>query len=271
MAFPLLIILGTVLMAIALRSFNHPLLQKLGALAILATSFLIGYFLTGSVLFGLLLMTSWFLLPWVEILTRLRRLRLEEHKNLRHKSPPAHEFFPELDELSEEIEKEGFSQVDDLGWNWEEQTQFFRLFYNEKERTQAAICLIEQGEAAFFYLSLSSRGTHGEIWTTWNYPFFYSLQFAPQWKINRVKGHLSFQEMEQSHREFLNSFAVETSDLAQVCPESMADAIQEDLRLQIAHNLSTGLLRKNAEGEIRYSWRGMLFVWLQFLRESVRL
>jgi len=271
MAFPLLLIIGTLLLGIALRSFNHPLLQKLGALGILATSFFIGYFLSGSVLIGLLFVASWFLLPWVEILTRLRRLRLEEDKNLRRKTPPSSEAFPQLDELTEEIEKEGFTQVDDLGWAWEEQIQFFRLFYHEQERTQAAICLIEQDGAAFYYLSLSSRGKNGEIWTTWNYPFFYSLQFAPQWKVSRVKTHLSFYQMNESHLEFLDSHAAGPDDLAELSPEAMAGGIQNDLRLQISHNLSTGLLRRNAEGEIRYSWRGMMFVWLQFLRDSVRL
>ena len=257
-------------MGIALRSFHHPLLQKLGALGVLATSFLIGYFLSGSVLVGLLLVASWFLLPWVEILTRLRRLRLEEDKNLRRKTPPSVEMFPELDELTEEIEQEGFCQVDDLGWAWEEQTQFFRLFYHEKYRTQAAICLSEQDGASFYYLSLSSRGKDGEIWTTWNYPFFYSLKFSPQWKVNRVKGHLSFFQMSECHQEFLESHAVGESELSELSPETMAGGIQNDLRLQISHNLATGLLRKNADGEICYSWRGMMFVCFQFLRESVR-
>jgi len=271
MTFPLLLIVGTLLLGIALRSFQHLLLQKIGALAILATSFLIGYFISDSVLVGLLFVASWFFLPWLEILTRLRRLRLEENKNLRRKTPPSAEIFPQLEELTEEIEKEGFVQAEDLGWAWESQFQFFRLFYHEQDRTQAAICLIEQDGMAFYYLSLSSRGRNGEIWTTWNYPFFYSLQFAPQWKVNRVKAHLSFYQMNESHQEFLDSMAVLEEDLMELSPEEMAGGIQNDLRLQISHNLTTGLLRRNAEGEIRYSWRGLMFVWLQFLRDSVRL
>ena len=271
MAFPLLLILGTALLGIALRSFYHPLLQKLGALSILATSFLIGYFISGSALIGVLFSGTWFLLPWVEILTRLRNLRLQENKNLRHKSPPSRENFPALSDLTEEVEEQGFSHVDDVGWNWEEQTQFFRLFHHENDRAQGAICMIEQNNMAFYYLSVSSRGKNGEIWTTWNYPFFYSLQFAPQWKVNRVKSHVGFHELYLCHQDFLESYAIEATDLPEFAPEAIAEEIQNDLRLQINHNSSAGLLRRNAEGEIRYSWRGMVFVWLQFLRDSVRL
>jgi hypothetical protein len=271
MASHLLFILGTALLGLALRSFYHPILQKLGALAILATSFLIGFFLTGSVLAGCLFAATWFLLPWVEIVTRLRHLRLEENKSLRHKSPPSQEDFPALDELTHEIESQGFSQVDDVGWNWEEQTQFFRLFYHEQHRAGAAICMIEQNDLAFYYLSVSSRGKNGEMWTTWNYPFFYSLQFAPQWKINRVKPNLGFYELYLSHQEFLDAFAIAENELPEFSPDTMAEEMQNDLRRQISHNLSAGLLRRNAAGEIRYSWRGMLFVWMQFLRDSVKL
>ena len=37
------------------------------------------------------------------------------------------------------------------------------------------------------------------------------------------------------------------------------------------HNLAMGVLKKTSEGQIRYSWRGMLFIWFQFLRDLVRL
>jgi hypothetical protein len=43
------------------------------------------------------------------------------------------------------------------------------------------------------------------------------------------------------------------------------------LRAQIAHNLAIGVLKMDAGGAVRYSWRGMMFIWLQFLRDLVRL
>ena len=54
-------------------------------------------------------------------------------------------------------------------------------------------------------------------------------------------------------------------------PDAIQAEIQKDLRTQIAHNLAIGVLKQDAGGAVRYSWRGMLFIWLQFLRDLVRL
>ena len=266
-----LLILGIATLSMALRTFDHVVLHKLGAVGILSTSFLVGYFLTGSVLVGMVCSASWLFLPWLEILTRIRKLRLPLEKNLRHKGPPSSELFPALDDLTREIEDEGFTRVDDVGWDWDDYQQFFRLFHHERDRSQAAICLIEQHDLAFFYLSISSRAKDGTIWTTWNYPFSYSLKLVPQLKINRLRSDHTFLQIFSSHREFLRSHGVSTGQLEEMDPEKIQTEIQKDLRAQIAHNLAQGVLTRADEGQIRYSWRGMFFIWFQFLRDLVRL
>jgi hypothetical protein len=267
---PLLLILGAAALSLALRSFHHPLMQKLGALAIIATSFLTGWLLTGYIIAGVLCAASWLLLPWLEILTRIRRLRLPLEKALRHKSPPSPDVFPALDELTSEIEKEGFRNVEDAGWDWEDYQQFFRLFYKDDDRSQATICLIDQSDIAFYYLSISSRAQDGKIWTTWNYPFSHSLKLLPQLKINRVRSDQSFFQLCESHRAFLQSHHVATDQLEPLNPEEIQLEIQQDLRKQIAHNLAKGVLTPAGEGRIRYSWRGLFFIWWQFLCDLVR-
>ena len=161
--------------------------------------------------------------------------------------------------------------MDDAGWDWEDYAQFFRLSYKPSERTQTAICLIDQNDVAFFYLSISSRAKDGTIWTTWNYPFSYSLKLVPQWRVNRQRGDQTFLQMYESHRQFLNENRVRMEDLAELDPDTIQHEIQKDLRAQITHNIAAGVLKQNAAGEIRYSWRGMVFIWLQFLRDLVRL
>ena len=267
---PFLLILGVAVLSFALRSFHHPILQKLGALAILATSFLLGWLLTGFVSVGVACALSWFLLPWLEILTRIRKLRLPLEKNLRHKTPPSRELFPSLEELTGEIEEEGFRHVEDAGWEWEDYQQFFRLFYKPEDRAQSAICLIDQKNIAFYYLSISSRAKDGMIWTTWNYPFSHSLKPAPQLRINRIRSSQSFLQLHESHRAFLHSNNVSTEQLEDLTPENIPDDIQRDLRAQIAHNLTKGVLTYAGAGQIRYSWRGLFFIWIQFLRDLVR-
>ena len=266
------VIFGTVALSLSLRTFPHPVLRKLGALGVLGTSFLIGWLLSGGIWqVGAFCASSWLLLPWLEILTRVRKLTLPLEKNLRHKTPPNSGVFPALDEITAEVEGEGFDHVDDAGWDWQDYAQFFRLFYKPADRSQSAICLIDQHDVAFYYLSISSRAKDGTIWTTWNYPFSYSLKLVPQWRVNRLRGDQTFLQMYESHRHFLHMNRVSLADLAELDPATSPHDIQKDLRAQITHNLAAGILKHNATGEIRYSWRGMFFIWMQFLRDLVRL
>ena len=267
----ILIVLGTIALSMGLRTMAHPALRKVGALGVLVTSFLIGWLFSGSWEAGVFCASSWLLLPWLEILTRVRKLTLPLEKNLRHKSPPQADAFPALGEITEEVEGEGFEHVDDVGWDWKNYAQFFRLFYKGAERSQAAICLIDQHNAAFYYLSISSRAQDGTIWTTWNYPFSYSLKLVPQWRVNRLRGEVTFFEMYESHRHFLHMNRVAVADLADLDPEAIQLDIQKDLRAQITHNIASGILKQDAAGDVRYSWRGMFFIWMQFLRDLVRL
>ncbi len=266
-----LLILGVAILTLSLRSCRNGIAQKLSELGVLTTSFLIGWLATGFWWVGLFCSLSWLLLPWVEILTRVRKLTLPMEKNLRTKSAPNRESFPALPELTAEIEDEGFEHLEDCGWDWEDYQQFFRLFYKTADRTQCAICMIEQHGMAFYYLSLSSRGKDGKIWTTWNYPFSYSLKLVPHWQMNRLRGDRTFYELYSSHCEFLSRSGVEIDDLDLITPEEIQAEIQKDLRAQITHNITAGVLTQTDSGEVRYSWRGLFFIWTQFLRDLVRM
>jgi len=266
-----LFILGAALLSLGLRSFMHPVLFKLGSFGILGTSFLIGYFLTGHWEAGLACTASWLFWPWLEILTRVRKARLPMVKPLRHQYPPSDDVFHDLASLTEELEEEGFAQVDDAGWNWEDHRQFFRLFYKSDERLQASICLVDQEDVAFYYLSISSRGKDGTAWTTWNYPFSYSMKFAPQFRTNRLRSDLGVMEMLICHREFLTKSGVTPEGVAASNPEEMQGFLQQDMEKQIAHNIAVGLLLPMEAGTVRYSWRGLLYIWVQFLRDFVRI
>src|SRR6266446_6122331 len=144
MLFGLLLTLGVAVLSVGLRTFHNSYAQKAGALGILAATFLGFYFATNNWVWGLIAALAWLFLPWLEILTRIRALRLPKEKQLRPKSPPSSDTFPALSEITREIEDEGFVYVSDAGWDWEDYRQFFRLFYREEGRAQAAICLNEQ-------------------------------------------------------------------------------------------------------------------------------
>ncbi len=120
---------------------------------------------------GLVCALSWLLLPWLEILTRVRKLTLPLEKNLRHKHAAEHRPpFPPSTRLTDEIEAEGFEHVEDAGWDWEDYQQFFRLFYKPADRAQAAICLIDQHERRLLLpqrlLAREKRHKSGRLGTT---------------------------------------------------------------------------------------------------------
>src|SRR5207302_1048642 len=104
MLFGLLLTLGVAVLSVALRSYQTALAQKVGALGVLIASFLAVYFITGNAGWGLAGAASWLFLPWLEILTRIRTLRLPKEKRLRPKSPPSPSLFPALDEISRNFE-----------------------------------------------------------------------------------------------------------------------------------------------------------------------
>ena len=271
MLFGLFLTLGVAVLSVALRSFQSSFAQKTGALGILVSSYLAVYFLTGSWLLGLAAAASWLFLPWLEILTRIRSLRLPKEKQLRPKNPPSADIFPTLSDITKEIENAGFVHVSDAGWDWEDYRQFFRLFYKQDDRSQATICLNEQHDLSFYYLRISSRASNGLIWTTWNYPLSYGLKLTPQFRINRQRPDQSFWQLYQSHREFLRNNTIEPNAVDDMDEDRIQAEIEKDLRDQIAHNIEKGVLKETPDGEVKYSWRGMLYLWCQFLIDLVRL
>lgn len=270
MLFGLFITLGVLTLSIALRSFQTSFAQKAGAIGILAASFLAVYFITGSIAWGATAAASWFFLPWLEILTRIRTLRLPKEKRLRPKSAPSSQVFPTLDEITREMENEGFVHISDAGWDWDDYRQFFRLFYKGDERAQATICLNEQHDLSFYYLRISSRARDGLIWTTWNYPLSYGLKLTPQLRINRQRPDQNFWQLYQSHRAFLRQHGIEVSALDAMDEQRIESEIENDLRDQIAHNVRAGVLKSVDDEEVKYSWRGMIFLWCQFLVDLIR-
>jgi hypothetical protein len=266
----LLLVLGVAVLTAALRTVHHPLFHRLSILGVAGTSFLAGWLLGGSVWLGVILALSWLFLPWLEILTRVRRMRLPINRRLEPRTPPGRNTFPGFAEVTEAIEECGFEHVDDIGWEYEDNRHFYRISADATRRLQAAICLVEQREIAFYYLTVTSRTSDGRIFVTWNYPFSYGLKIQPRVKMNRVPGQLSFREMVEAHGEFLQAEGVRTEDCVNQTPEETVEAMQQEMRMQIVHNIDAGLLRRDGEHFIRYTARGLFFLWIQFLRDLVR-
>ncbi len=267
----LLIIAGFGVLTVALRTLIHPLAHKLSLASLLVTSFLAGYLPTGSIWVGVLCAASWLFLPWIELLTRVRKTELPGKADFKEQLCPPSESLPLLHELAGTFEASGFEQVSDAGWQKSSQTHFFRLLYHPAKKFQAAICLMQQGGLTVTYLMITTRHQSGTLRTTWSYPFSGSLKTHPQTKVNHVSAEENAGDMVVAHELFLAAGNTQSDDLIlAVDPEQLPQLLQEDFSRQISHNLELGLLRRSANG-IHYTWRGLLFLWFQFLRDLVKL
>jgi hypothetical protein len=266
----LLIIAGTAVCGYGLRTFDHAVVRKLGALCYLAATYLAGWRLTGSHPAGAAAVGGWFLLPWVEIVLRVRKMRLPLEHSLRPRAAPNREDFPHLGELTDELESEGFEQTDDAGFDWSEMRQFLRVCYHAPSLTQAVIHLNQQANFSVAFVSITCRTRDGRVLTTSNYPFSQTMQSPPGVLLHRVPAAESFVELLAEHRSIMASLGIAETDLISPGPEGLAEQMQSDLQSQVAHNLGRGLIVATGDGTFRYSWRGCVYLWGKFLKDMVR-
>jgi len=266
----LLIITGTAACGYALRTFNHAVLRRTGALIYLTATYLAGWLLSGSHAAGAAAVGGWFLLPWVEIVLKVRKMRLPLTRSLKHRYPPNREDFPHLGDLTDELETEGFEQTDDTGLDWDEMRQFLRVCYHAPSLTQAVIHINQQSNLSVVFVSVTSRTKDGRAITTSNYPFSQTMLSPPHLLLHRVPAADSFAELLAEHRSQLALLSVGETDLTSSGGEGLADQLQADLDSQVRHNLGRGLIVESGDGTFRYSWRGCFYLWGQFLKDMVR-
>lgn len=265
-----MLFIGLLVLAMACLSYGNLWLRRAGIVCIGLVTFAAGYLPTGNVWVGAGCASAWLLLPWVEILLRVRNLRLPLRKELRQAPPPPREAFPELEDLSDDVEAAGFEHVADLGWEMDGYRQFFRLFAHEGRREEAAITYVEQNQLGFHFMSITSRSSDGGVFTTWNCPVSSSLKTPPSVRLHRASGESEFAGVRSEHEGFLNRSGLTPEGLSPIDPEEVRASVERDMEAQMQHNIREGLLRPADQGHGRYSWRGMLYLWLQCLRDIFR-
>lgn len=267
----ILYILGLLLFAWGCYSYNNRYINKIGWLALLAATYLSGFFFTNSHYGGAFALSLWILVPLLGIITKVRKLRFPLHHELKHRFPPPRDIFPDLEDITHEVESSGFEKTDDAGWKWDSSDYFLRLFYNSDRKLQANISVSQQEGFVFSYASLTTRTKEGFSYVTTNYPFSFSMETAPLQMINRCENAETFEEMIDRHEEFLATNGITEAKIADQDPELLPNAVSRELSEQIDHNLLKGLIIKIDEGTFRYSWRGCMFLWLQTVKDMIRV
>jgi hypothetical protein len=271
MVFHLLLTAGFVVLCLALRSISIPIIFRLGNVCMLVASYLFGWTITEHPAGGFFCVSLWFLFPWVDLIGRVRRMQLPAAHAVEAQIAPGSQRFPDLEDLTEEAEAEGFVKIEDCGWDHAGQRHFVRVLSHASEPLRAAINLVEGDGFAFFYLTVSSRTTGGKFWHTWNYPFSLSLKPSPDWNFQRLREVDTFLALLEAHRAWLKSNNVTDAAPATKDADALTAELEAEIQTQVSHNLKCGVLLNAGEGLVRYSWKGCLFLWFQFLRELVRL
>ncbi len=264
--------LGVFVLGFALRSFSGVVWRKTGALCILAASFLGAFFIGGeSILAGCLALATWFFLPWIEILGRIRHLRLPMRRDIAPAPEPSRQDFPHLRQITREIEDAGWAVHDDLGWEHGIFSQFMRFFSDPKGNSVAALSLSRQGPHAFVHVALTTRAADGRVFRTTNLPFSETMALPPNVICQRDLKASSFAELVAAHALFVDRACPDPAQLSPVDPGGIVRQIEADAAAQVDHNLQRGIITTADADTFRYSWRGFVFLWLRLIGDMVRL
>jgi len=266
------IVIAIVIFALALRSCRTIILRKLGALVMLIASGLFFYYLTGNVIAGIAAAASWFFLPWVELLTRIRKLRMPVKNTLEQVFHIDLQNYPNAHEQILGLQQSGYEHIRNCGWNLGGMEQQYQLFWNAETRSVATLCLCEQANITFTYLNITSRDIMDGIWRTTNFPFSPTLKLPPRVHTNQVScSQECAEKIITEHEYFLHKQGFTDDDLSIPDPDILEKQIETELSDQIEHNLKLGIITMADDENFRYTIRGLFFLWKQFVKDMIRL
>jgi len=172
--------------------------------------------------------------------------------------------FPNAPEQISTLEESGYEHIRNCGWNLGGMDQRYQLFWNAETKSVATLCLCEQSNITFTYLTITSRDILDGVWRT--------LKPAPRVHSNQVScTHECATKLLIDHEYFLYQQGFVDDDLSIPDPDDLEDQIETELRHQIEFNLQSGIIKTTGDGHFRYTVRGLFFLWKQFVKDMIRL
>ncbi|MGJ8671857.1 hypothetical protein [Rubritalea sp.] len=268
-----LTIIGIILVGMALRSCRRRIFRKLGALIYLLSTGLVTYFLTdGNIPLSIATIFIWFFLPWLELISRVRKMRIPLDNRLNEQRRPQLSDFPEAYHTISELEEIGFEHSSDYGWDWANTSQHYSFYWHPEERVVVAVSLCKQSNIAFSYVTVSSRNSDGKIYRTSNFPFSPTLKNSPNVAWNQIAcRHCSLPSILAYHQKFIQKKGDSLDTLMMPDPDLLDSEVESDMRDQIRFNLKTGIITPTENDNFRYSFRGLCYLWRQFIKDMIRL
>jgi len=268
-----LIILAIILCGVALRSFpNSIACRKLGTLCYLASISTAVYFLTNTLWISIAASFSWILLPWIELLTRIRNLRVPINNKLQHSPSPCSSHFPESEQTISNLEAEGFEHTSDAHWTWGDSSHYYSFYWHPEYKLVAAVCFCEQKHITFSFLTISSQDNQGTLWRSTNYPFSQNLKSPPHVRWNHIGCQTKcLIQIRKAHLAFIQQNGTKHSDLITPDPDSIEHHVEIETRRQIDFNLKHGIIRTHSENSFGYTIKGLFFLWGQVIKDIIKL
>jgi len=92
----------------------------------------------------------------------------------------------------------------------------------------------------------------------------------PRTILNRVEEDCSIKELIGLHEAFVASNSANSPDMMDKSSTSLRSDFEAEMRELLEHFVAKGILTQDNKQMIRYSVRGMFYIWAQFLREFVK-
>jgi len=269
----ILTITGIVILGKAFRCMQVKCFRKIGAILYLAAFGCMMYFITDSWIIALLSIIACFFLPWLELIFRVRKVRFPIDNQLQQSRPSCNKSFPEVQGIMKQLEESDYEHISDTGWKWDKATQYFSLYHHSEDKHTAAVCQCAQSCVTFCYITVTSTTKDGKIYRTTNYPFSPTLKAHPKMINNHVscEGMNSLEFMLYAHNSYLFEKGLNTDTLIQPDPERAESQLENEIKEQINYNLENGLIQMVDGKEFRYSFKGLVFLWKQVLKDLIRL
>lgn len=82
----------------------------------------------------------------------------------------------------------------------------------------------------------------------------------------------SFEELLGIHQNWMEGMGFKAEDFTEENPEEFPQLIEEETGRQIQFNMESGLVAAGeSDDTVRYSWRGLLFIYCQLIKDMVRM
>lgn len=267
-----LTIIGILLIGMALRSCHRRIFRKCGALVYLLASGVAVYFISGNIPLSVASIFTWFFLPWIELGSRVRKLRLPLVNHLQEERRPRLQHFPEAAHNIDELKELNFEHSSDYSWNWADAAQHYSFYWHPEERAVVIVCLCKQSNIAFSYITITSRSCNGKLYRTSNFPFSPTLKNSPSIAWNQIAcRHCSLEQSLNKHKQFIQKKGDSLDNLIIPNPDIFNEEMENNMAMQIQHNIDLGIIAPTTNGKFRYSFRGLFFLWKQFIKDMIRL